>query len=286
MGAYCLVMRRRMRGIFVGLGMFVYPGQPLVGQFGELPPGHISQQSLGGVRGEIGRILFVDSSVAVRFVPPGFSVVTLQQIATQDTTTARYLASRPHLKTAVLSTLAFVALDSLQIDDRPPMRVVGAFWWLRVRPTRPTDRRVPGEVWVEVAYWSPDTSFVRLERSGWPPMQYAPVTVSRAADGEWQVSLTLPDAVIRGRCRPSGARQAAGYPLPAYTTVWAAGPEPAVFDIYTFHGHHTQECVGEWTADGDNLLAVALNDSPGDLPPWAQTMLIDGWHARAARYRR
>lgn len=184
------------------------------------------------------------------------------------------------------NTLAFVALDSFQIDDRPPVPTVEAFWWIPVRSAQSFDERARGMSYVEVAYWSPDTSFVRQLQPAWPRLRYAPVTIERTKDGEWRLALLLPDGSLHGRCRPSGVREPASFPLPAYTTVWSAGPEPVTFTVYTSFGHHTQDCVSEWTTEGSGLLPVAFMHSLRDPPPWMKTILLDGWRARAGLYRR
>jgi len=276
---------RGMRRVTEGLVAIVCLSQPLAAQFGELPLGHVSRHILEGPA-EIMVYFFVDSAAVATYVPAGLRLVTLQQIATWDTITARYLASRPRLKTAVPNILAFVALDSFQIHGGPPAPSVGAFWWLPVRSTESLDERARGTSYVEVAYWSPDTSFVRQLRPQWPQVRYAPVTIDRGEDGEWRLDLTLPDGSIHGRCRPSGVREPASYALPAYSTVWSAGPQPVTFTTYTYYGHHSQDCVAGWTTDGSSLLAAALMNSLQDPPPWMKTTLEDGWHGRAGLYRR
>jgi hypothetical protein len=269
----------------IGMTLLAYSPAHLAAQFGELPPGHIRQQVYEGVRGEPVIRVFVDSSVAARYVPAGLSITTLGAVATSDSAMARYLASHPELRNAVHSALTFVLLDSLRLDNGPHQRVISAAWWLRVHPTLTAMRPAPGGAWVEVASWSPDASFVRMYGE-WPPLRHAPVHFERANDGGWRFGLTLADAEVRGRCRPAGTRSAVDYPLPAFTTVWAAGPRPTLYEIYTYHGHHRQQCVGEWTARGSNPLAVALNRTPADLPPGDETSIEDGWHARSARYHR
>jgi len=89
---------RGMRGVTGGLLTIVCLSQPLGAQFGELPAGYVSRLALEGVRVEIGAGFFIDSAVAATFVPAGLRLVTLQLIASWDTATARYLASRPHLR--------------------------------------------------------------------------------------------------------------------------------------------------------------------------------------------
>lgn len=275
-----------MRRVTGALLTIIPLSQPLAAQFGELPLGHVSRHALEGVRAEIEVFFFIDSADVATYVPAGLRLVTLQQVASRDTVTAQYLASRPRLKTAVPSILAFVALDSFKIDDRPPIPSVEAFWWLPVGSAESLDERARGRSYVEVAYWSSDTSFVRLLRPHWPQLQYAPVTMERLEDGEWRLALTLPDGVIHNSCRPSGVREPASYPLPAYSTVWSAGPQPVTFTTYTYYGHHSQDCVGTWTTEGSSLLAAALMNSLLDPPPWMKTSLEDGWHARAGLYRR
>jgi hypothetical protein len=266
-------------------GMMVLANSPLGAQFGNLPPGSVLRQSFEGVRAEIGTMVLVDSSVVARFVPAGLHFMTLGAVAARDTSVARYVALHPELKTAVATSLVFSRLDSLRINDGAPTRQVGAFWWVRARPTPPLASPVPGDVYVELGYWSPDPNFVRLQ-GDWPPLQVAPVEVEQAADGEWSLRLTLKDASIRARCRPVGARTPSSYSLPSFTTLWAGGVKPTVYDIYTYYGHHSQPCAGEWTAEGNGPLAVALARAPKDVPAWGGPRLEDSWHARSARYRR
>jgi hypothetical protein len=262
-----------------------FASRPVTAQLGELPPGYSSRQDIGGVRVEIVLILLVDSAVAAAHVPTGLTLLTLQQIAINDTATARFLASRPHLTAAVPSVLLFSAVDSLTIDDRAPMANTAAAWWLQARSIQHIDERARGRNWVEVAFWTPDPTFVRLLRPYWPRVREAPVTITRV-DGDWWLALSLPDGTIRGRCTPTGPRLPADYPLPDYSTVWSAGSEPTAFTIYTGFGHHTRDCIDEWTAEGTNSLVGAVNATLKDPPPWMATVMEDGWRARAGVYRR
>ena len=283
--AYRRGIRVGARGTAALLGWLLAPPSPLWGQFGELPQGAVQRQALEGVRGELARTVLVDSLDAARYVPRGWAPLTLRAMAARDSVTARYVGAHPELGATVPGRVVFFRLDSLRVDDGPTAPSVSAFWWVPVRPIPSVVAPVPGEAWVEVASWSPDTAFVRAQ-GGWPPLQRASVVFEQVAEGEWAFSLTATDARIEGRCRLEGRRVAASYALPAFTTVWPAGPEPEVYDVYTYHGHHEQRCAGAWTAHGDHPMVEALRRTPADLPSWAEVRLEDGWHGRSARYRR
>ena len=260
--------------------------QPLAAQLGQLPAGYVSRLKIDGVRGEIGVTLLTDSSTAATFVPTGLTLITLQQIAERDSATAQYLASRPHLKTAVPSVLAFAVVDSLRINNRPPLAATIAFWWLRTGSDQSIDDRAMETSFIEAAFWTPDSLLVDAVRPYWPQAREASVVAEHGADGEWQVALVIPDGTIRGRCRPSGPRVADDYPLPAYSTVWNAGRQPSGFTVFTYWGHHSRNCAATWTAEGSNALVEVVNASLGDPPPWMATTIVDGWRAAAGVYRR
>lgn len=241
--------------------------QPLAAQFGDLPPGHVSFQRLDGVRTEIVVYFLVDSASVVKQVPAGFQLNTMQRIATWDTLAAREIASQPHLRTAVFTVLGFAAIDSFQVDNGPPGPVVMAFWWLPVEPVDSLASRGRGSPSIELGAWSAPS--VSIERR----------------DGEWRLDLTLADGKIHGSCRPTGDGQPAGYPLPAYNTVWSPGDRPLAHRIYTFYGHVIQGCAAMWTAEGSGVLVTALANYRAD-SSWMQTILEDGWRARAGVYSR
>jgi len=259
--------------------------QPISAQFGELPPNHVKQLALEGIRGEVAFYFLIDSVSLAKHVPAGLELVTAQFIASLDTATARFLSSRPHLRTSVPGVLLFSSLDSFAIDARPPEPGVIAQWWVLLRYGESVDARARDETWLQLAAWSPDTTVVRLLRPEWPDVRSAPVGVERLEDGVWSIALSLPDGEVRGRCRPSSPRSPMNYPLPKYTSVWNAGPQPRSFTLYTFYGHHSQECVGELAAEGSGFLATAVMRAPRDLLPWMKSALSDGWHSRAGLYR-
>lgn len=274
----------RMR-VLAGFFAVAAVWQPLVAQFGELPANHVNRLALDGVRGEIGFYFLIDSAAVATSVPVGLQVLTLQRLAAQDSVTAHFLSSRSHLNAAVPGVLLFGLLDSLTIDAREPVPWVLAAWWVPLLSSESVDARVRGETSLQVASWSPDTAFVRLLRPVWAELRIAPVTVERLNDGEWHVSLALPEGKIRGRCRPSGDRKPVVNPLPQYNTVWNTGTRPASFTVYTSYGQHSQDCVGELTAEGSGFLVSAVMRSPRELVPWMKAAFLDGWRARAGVYR-
>ena len=276
-------MVRTLSGSLLALACWV---QPPTAQFGTLPDGFVGRVDLDGVRAEVAMTLLVDSATAESFVPAGFQVVTLEQIAANDPATANLLAARPNLRTAVPSILGFTRLDSLRVDLEPPVPAAFAFWWLAVLPNPAIDERALGNPTVDVAFWTPETDVVRSLEPYWPHARVAGVSIDESEDGEWRVNLELPEGTVTGRCRPVGPVSHEEDAAAGYSTLWSAGPRPTTFTVITSYGQTTRSCEATWDASGSHALAAAVRATLEEPPPWMGTSLVRGWQARAGVYRR
>jgi hypothetical protein len=151
---------------------------------------------------------------------------------------------------------------------------------MQPEPGDSLDPAVRGEVAVELAFWMPDSAAAgRLQAAGLP-VAIAPADIQQTDSTTWTMHLVLPDGEVTGTCHLRGPTVPAEYPLPAYTTVWAAGPVPELFTVYTYYGHLNQRCDAELVTEGSHPLAVSLRNTS------ARSGLQAGWRARAGVYRR
>jgi hypothetical protein len=257
-------------------------------QLGDLSPGGAMTWSLAGIRAEVGVSFVMAPSFAARRVPRGFQSFTLSDLAAGgDTTARRVLAARPNFADYVLAVLGAVRLDSLSVEgESGAARAASlAFWWVPVRPVDstaalPDTRARRGPQVVELGLWTGDPPFSERLAGVVPWAVTAPVTVTWDGAGGWRVRLTIPDANIIGACRLIGNPTAVQYPLPAYSTVWAADSVIGPLYVFTYYGHQSQPCTGSWQATGEAPLARALRTGA-----ILRSTNEIGWRARASAYR-
>ncbi len=258
-------------------------------QFGDLAPGAAISWSLSGVRMEAGVTFIMDPAFVEGRLPRGLQPFTLREMAASGDSAARAtLATYPSFATHVVATLAVARLDSMAGEGEStgarPLTV--AFWWVPVRPAdtaaaSPDPRARSGSQLVELGLWTADTRLGEQLGAVMPTVATAPLTVTWDGAGSWRVRLRLPDGAIVGQCGPVGAPKPIQYPLPQFSTVWAADSLPGPFAVFTYYGHQEQPCAGAWRATGEAPVARALRT--GAILRVGNQI---GWRARAAAYGR
>jgi hypothetical protein len=262
-------------------------GLPALAQFGDLAAGSTMRWRLAGAEAEMGITFAMDPAFLSRCLPRGFRAITVGAAAAQGDSAARsVLATHPDFASHVVAMLAISRLDSTVVEGgtAPSRPDAIAVWWVPVQaidsaaPLPDGRARIGGQL-VELGFWNTNPGLSRRLSALMPTAATAPLTVARDAGGAWQVRLVIPGGTIAGSCHPIGAPRPAGYSLPQFSTVWAADTVTRAFVVYTYYGHRTQPCTGEWHATGGAALARALRTS-------AILSVEDqsGWRARAAVY--
>jgi hypothetical protein len=258
---------------------------PASAQFGQLAPGGI-HWSLSGVEAEVAITFAMPPRFVSDMVPRGLSVLTLAQAVRQDSAARALLSAHPDWASYAITIFSVALIDSTAFDDSPGSIRSGAsaVWWLPALQDSAVTfdpRSKPGDQLIELASWSADEQFAHRLHAIMPSASAAGVTMSRdALNGEWSIHLQEPGATFTGTCRPRGNAALASYSLPQYSTVWAAGPMPSAFVVYTYYGHLVRPCEGSLRATGSSKLARAFEEGA--------ILRIDeqsGWRARAAAYR-
>jgi hypothetical protein len=278
------VRRSRFAAIVAAL---VVGTSPASAQYGDLAPGGGMSWRLAGVHVQVGVTFVMAPTFTAGRMPRGFHPFTLGEVAARGDSAARVtLAAHPQFASYVVATLGVARLDSMVVDGETtvarPLTV--AFWWVPVRladstAALPDSRARSGGQIVELGMWAADSRFGQRLGAVMPTAASAPLAVTWDGAGSWRIRLTIPDGAIVGRCRPLGTPTAMQYPLPAFSTVWAADSTPRAFEVFTYYGHHSQPCRGSWRATGEAPLARAL-DTGAILASDNQTR----WRARAAAY--
>jgi hypothetical protein len=100
------------------------------------------------------------------------------------------------------------------------------------------------------------------------------------------LGLRLASAAVQAACHFDEPEQPGQYPLPAFMTVWNAGPEPTLFTVYTFHGHRRQAGSANIRTEGAHPLAISLASYQTGAESGAARAVTNavGWQARAGVY--
>jgi len=257
------------------------------GQWAPLPTGALQTQELTSVTAEITlRNLLVPPESYRDRLPTGYRAWTLQDLAKLHPGAASFLANHPDHHADAISTLSFVLLDSLKVDgELQAGRQTMAYWWVPVVPARDSAASEGPIGNVELAGWWSDAATRRRLATVWPPTSEAEIQISSRGP-VWELSLRRPDLSIQATCTPRGERVRVQYHVPTVDTLWAAGPRPRRYTLFTYYGHMSRPCAATWILTGTHPIAGA-HVRLRQLADWTPvTELLDGWRAQAAIYRR
>jgi hypothetical protein len=257
---------------------------------GPLPAQPISILEVAGVRGEVSLPFLVDSSSVADLVPEELRVVRLRDLARFDSAAGAYFGDRPDRGGWVVASLAVAVVDSMRIAGTPAPSSSGSYatWWAMTWPAPAVDDRAnvdePRPGWLQLGAWIDDPSY---RGHLFSRADVARISARREPSGLWRIEMQAPDLRVTARCQLYDERRPTEQPIPAYVIVWEGGESVTFFGVMTFHGHHSQPCTAEWSAEGEHPLARALQRVTAS----ELAFLIggpanqDGWRARGGYYR-
>lgn len=254
-------MESRLRRA-VGIALTIAAPLPARAQLGELPPEPVLEMAIEGVRAE----------VVVYFpVEPG----ALESVGPTS-------GDGP-----VWTQLLFIVADTLRIGshhvrDFGPGPSMASWWVETAERTSPDPRALGNLAWSEARQWYEDREALGILRARGVNAADAQLRVNGDGRG-WSFVLADGASTVRGRCDLRGERVPTDYGPPAYSTVTQGLVDGAPFWVFSYEGHHVQDCEVrdlEWTGDG--LLARSLAEAVRTGQVYGNVQ--DGWRARAGFY--
>ena len=256
-------------------------------KFGKLPSNQISMWELSGVRAEISIAYFIDPTLVQERLPPGFRPTTTYDFAQGNPGIAKWLETNSKYSAYLVCNLLFASMDSQLIDRVSVGRngpSVFASWWISGAAVSPLDKVALGEVNLQLASWYPDNGIDRRKVSSEPTVAFAKVEMTNSKPGEWRLRLRTKGGEVTGEIRVIGEGPEVKYPLPAYSTLFMAGPLPSKYMIFTYYGHPSREVQAKWDFTGEDVLVRSLLGVKKNIIP-SQTIMWDGWSAHAGMYK-
>ena len=251
-------LRSCLPGIMlVGSALFARdaPAQPPA-----LPDGAQSHWVVGQPHEIVAYLVFDPATVRDR-LPETLRFITVKELATGSVRWATdHLAEHPAHAGWGISFLEVVRTGTFTIDGRAPNWPEGgaaALWCARVAPSLPTADLGPGQPFLTLEFWMPDSSYVAYMRGKGYPASYGQVTLLQPSEGMWRGSVDVPGLSLAAECRPmgpvTGGGQAAG--MQAFFPPRSSTVKGAV--RVAFAGHREQECGDDssWTLRGTHPLA-------------------------------
>ncbi|MFO1250025.1 MAG: hypothetical protein U1E77_02505 [Inhella sp.] len=270
------------------LGLLLAAGPVLAAElaFGELPAGAVSTNVTCDVAAELCRDhLFDPALVGVR-LPDGVRLVQADEYAKSDPGVADLLKRHSRFARYAVGSLCAMSVGHFVVDGvrvHAPGPTPAAFWWARAEGAR--DPRMRGKAeWVQLASWYSKSVTDRARIVATDPMaQFIDLEVTPTQPNVWLIRLALPTERIDAEVRGSGQRQRRGASEPAFMSVPFAGVGAGSFWVITYVGHHHQQAVGQWSAQGAGVFRDAFQ-IPGEAEVFG-TVMQDGWAALSGLYR-
>jgi len=205
-------------------------------------------------------ILFNPSTVENR-LPSTLQFITVGELASTGIEwAADYLSKNPTKNTWGISFLEIVKTGTFTIDGVEPEwseKGATALWFARVTPTNLQDDPRPGESYLALNFWIPDSLFAVKMRSKGHYATFGNVTLYQNEDGWWKGVIDSDGLKVVGNCLPTepiyGGLQSAGM-----QTIFPPNAS-GVTDVVriAFAGHRIQYCKDSstWTINGSHPLS-------------------------------
>jgi hypothetical protein len=259
--------------------------------FGALPDGAANTAEVTAIGAEICRDLLLDPSRIRQDLPIGYRLLTARDVAPDDPGVGRLIGEQAaaagglNLADYVVGSLCFVSVGNALVDG---VRVHGpgptpqAFLW--ARSAGPRDPRMLGKAqWVQLASWYRRDVLDRARILASDPMaEFVDIQMERTGPKHWSMRLELPMERVTADVTGSGQRIPRKTAQPGFMSVALSGASADRFQVFTYFGHHHQECEGAWRSEGTGLFSSAFA-IPGEQAALG-TFMQDGWQARYAVY--
>lgn len=197
-------------------------------------------------------------------LPAALRFITVGELSAGEVRWARdLLAADPDRAGWGVSFLEIVRMGTCTIDGRAPAwprEGAAALWMARVAPADSTRDLGPGQPWLTLDFWLPDSAYAAWMRKKGYHATPGDVRLGRRAGGRWAGSVTLGDLRVTADCRPVGP--VGGRPASAGAQVFFPPANSSVTDVVrvAFAGHRERACdsTSTWQVIGAHPLAGSV----------------------------
>lgn len=206
-----------------------------------------------------------------RQLPQSLRFLTVSELATGGVRWATdYLAEHPAHGHWGISFLEIVRMGTFTIDGRAPNwpeHGAAALWFARVAPSDPATDLGPGQPFLALEFWMPDSAYVAYMRGKGHHATYGDVTLIQRSDGNWRGAVSVAGLRVAAECMPTGA--VTGGVGSAGMQVFFPPLLSTVQNIVrvAFAGHREQECGSGsvWSLQGTHPLVGGVVLRPSTL---------------------
>jgi hypothetical protein len=213
-----------------------------------------------------GYLVFNPATVQDR-LPPSLRFISVAEVAAGHIPWAmEHIAEFPTHAGWGISFIEIVRMGTFDIDGRSsqwPKQGAAALWCARVAPSDSTAELGPGQPFLVLEFWMPDTSYVSYMREKGHYASFGDVRLHRNAAGKWSGSINVEGLSASCNCTPardvasSGSSGMQVFFPPALSGV-------ASFVRLAFAGHQARQCKEEavWRFKGAHPLIRGMMLGP------------------------
>ncbi len=210
---------------------------------------------------EIVAYVTFDPATVKRQLPRTLRFIAVSELAAGGVRWATdYLAEHPAHGHWGISFLEIVRMGTFTIDGRTPNwpeHGAAALWFARVAPSVPATDLGPGQPFLALEFWMPDSAYVAYMRGKGHYATYGDVKLIQNAEGIWRGSVSVAALSIVAESVPTGA--VTGGVGSAGMQVFFPPLSSTVKNIVrvAFAGHREQECGSgsSWSLQGTHPIA-------------------------------
>ena len=214
----------------------------------------------------VGYLVFDPATVHDK-LPSSLRFITVAEVAASHIPWAiEHLDEYPTHAGWGISFVEIVRMGMFEIDGRSPKwpkRGAAALWCARVAPSDSATELGPGQPFLVLEFWMPDTSYVSYMRAKGHCASFGDVRLHRNAAGKWSGSINAEGLAARCDCTPAPEVESSGssgmqvfFP-PATSGVTS-------FVRLAFAGHQARQCKEEasWRFKGAHPLVRGMMLGP------------------------
>jgi hypothetical protein len=247
----------------LGLSVFARAVQmtgETVAQVPALPPGARTHWIVSQPQEIVAYVTFDPAGVHSR-LPPTLRFITVGELASAGVRwAADHLVTHPAHDKWGISFLEIVRTGTFSIDGRAPRWPkdgAAGFWCARVAASDPAANLGPGQPFLVLDLWIPDSEYVAYMRARGHHATYGEVGLFQDPDGRWHGSVRTEGLTLAAQCAPIGP--IVGGAGAAGMQVFFPPMSSSVASIVrvAFAGHRVQECRSDesWNIRGTHPLA-------------------------------
>lgn len=228
-------------------------------QIPQLPEGARTHWAIEGPEEIVSWVLF-DPTTVDHLLPPKIRFITVGELAAVGIGwAADQLSKKPSRAEWGVSFLEIARMESFTIDgDAPVWPEDGAIglWFARVAPAHDATDLGPGQPYLALEFWLPDSSYVAKFREKGHYATYGNVALNRSPDGKWRGTIAVDGLSIVAECVPTGPITG-GQGSAGRQSIFPPVSSLASVVRIAFAGHRVQGCREDlpWIVRGTHPLA-------------------------------